>query len=380
MVRVKDGMKKVVKGRAWPAPGVSIAYPFPLLFQPWARDCRIYNLNNIHFQEFEAMKTSLFAGLCLLLIWSDANAQGEAKPNRFPPMLLLYDGDPPGAKGPLPREAKDGKLPLDFGPTLRKMFNDPKIADVAGIVVFPAPKEKANGAAVVICPGGGYAHLAADHEGEDVARWLNTLGVTGIVLKYRLGPRYQYPTHLNDAQRAVRMVRANAKEWNLDPQRVGILGFSAGGHLASNVITQFDEGDAKAKDPVERESCRPDFAVLMYPVIRLEGPYSHGGSRMNLLGKTPKAELVDSLNTDKRVTAKTPPTFLVHTTEDTGVPPGNSTLFYLALTQHKVPAELHIYEKGAHGLGLGPAGLPYSSWPTRCEAWMVGRGIIPKSK
>jgi len=291
-------------------------------------------------------------------------------------MRMLYSGDPPGTKGPLPKEVKDGKLAMNFGASLRKMFNDPKIADVAGIVVYPAPKDKANGAAVVICPGGGYAHLAADHEGEEVARWLNTLGVTGIVLKYRLGPRYQYPTHLNDAQRAVRLVRANAKEWNIDPKRVGILGFSAGGHLASNVITQFDEGMPDAKDPVERQSCRPDFAVLVYPVIRLEGPFSHGGSRINLLGKSAKAELIDSLNTDKRVTAKTPPTFLVHTSEDKGVPAGNSTLFFMALAEHKVPAELHVYEKGGHGLGLGPATLPFSSWPRRCEAWMAQRGIL----
>lgn len=313
----------------------------------------------------------------LALLGPASPAQDDKKTGRFPPLLMLWPDSPPGAKGPLPPAVKDGKLTLDEWGTLRKAFNDPKLADVAGIVVFPPPPEKATGAAVVICPGGGYAHLAADHEGEDIARWLNTLGVTGIVLKYRLGPRYQYPTHLHDAQRALRTVRGRAKEWNINPARVGILGFSAGGHLASTAATQFDPGLKDAKDVIDTHSCRPDFAILLYPVIRLEGPFSHGGSRINLLGAKADPELVDSLNNDKRVTSETPPTFLVHTTEDKGVPPENSALFYMALTKHKVPAELHIYEKGNHGLGLGPADLPYSSWPGRCAAWLTQRGILP---
>lgn len=323
------------------------------------------------------MKLSLCLGVALFAFVCPAFAQEKKS---FPPLLMLWRDGAPGAMGPLPPEVKDGQMSVDSWGTLRKAFNDPKLADVAGIVVFSPPKENANGAAVVICPGGGYGHLAADHEGEDIARWLNSLGVTGIVLKYRLGPRYHYPTHLHDAQRALRTARHRAKEWNIDPKRVGVLGFSAGGHLASTTATQFDAGLKEAKDPIDAESCRPDFAVLLYPVIRLDGPFSHGGSRTNLLGKTPAAELVDSLNNDKRVTPQTPPTFLVHTTEDKGVPPENSVVFYMALAKHKVPAEMHIYEKGVHGLGLGPAGLPYSSWPARCEAWLTQHAILPAKK
>jgi acetyl esterase/lipase len=319
---------------------------------------------------------ALLACMALVVMGSPAAFAQEEKKS-FPPLLMLWPDGAPGAKGPLPAEVKDAKLDLAAWPTLRKAFNDPKLADVAGIVVFLPPPEKANGAAVVICPGGGYAHLAADHEGEDIARWLNSLGVAGIVLKYRLGPRYHYPTHLHDAQRALRVVRSRAKDWKIDPKKVGILGFSAGGHLASTAATQFDLGHKDAKDASDRESCRPDFAILLYPVIRMDGPYSHGGSRTNLLGKTPAPEVVDSLNNDKQVTPKTPPTFLVHTTEDKAVPPENSALFYMALRQHGVAAELHIYEKGAHGLGLGPADLPYSSWPQRCAAWLTQHGILP---
>jgi acetyl esterase/lipase len=302
-------------------------------------------------------------------------AQVEKTTPRFPPLQLLWPKGGPGVKGPLP---KDGVLALDFGKSLRDMFNHASLADVAGVVVYLAPADKANGAAVVICPGGGYGHLAADHEGEQIAHWLNSLGVAGIVLKYRLGPRYHYPTQLHDAQRALRLVRSQAESWKIDPGRVGIMGFSAGGHLASTAATQFDAGKADKDDPVASQSCRPDFAILMYPVIRLDGPFSHGGSRINLLGKDANAALIDSLNNDKRVTAKTPPTFLVHTSEDKAVPAENSAVFYLALTKHKVPAEMHVYEKGAHGLGLGPAGLPYSSWPERCAAWLSSRGILKK--
>jgi acetyl esterase/lipase len=320
---------------------------------------------------------TLVVSSCLLLVASarSASAQDETRV-----LLLLWPDGAPDAKGKLPQGVKDGKLTLDPAVKLSKHFNDGKLADVSGVVVFPAPKDKANGAAVVICPGGGYGFLAADHEGSDIAHWFNSLGVTAVVLKYRLGPRYHYPTQLHDAHRALRLTRHNAKDWGIDPNRVGILGFSAGGHLTSTALTQFDDSQVDAIDPIERQSCRPDFGVLVYPVIRLEGLFSHGGSRVNLLGKEADAKLIDSLNNDKRVTDETPPTFLVHTSEDRGVPPENSALFYMALTRHKVPAELHIYEKGAHGLGLGPAGLAYSTWPERCAAWMRGRGILKDAK
>jgi acetyl esterase/lipase len=256
-----------------------------------------------------------------------------------------------------------------------------KPEDTPGVTVYLPPDDKANGAAVVICPGGGYGFLAMDHEGHQVARWLNSLGVAGVILQYRIAPRYHHPAPLQDAQRALRFTRAHAKEWGIDPHRVGILGFSAGGHLASTAATHFDDGRADATDPIDRQGCRPDFAVLVYPVITLEGPYAHVGSRNNLLGKHAKDEkLIDYLSNEKQVTARTPPTFLAHTSEDTGVPPENSVLFYLALHNAGVPAELHVFQKGQHGLGLGPRQLPFSRWPGLCAAWMRQRQILGKGR
>jgi acetyl esterase/lipase len=251
-------------------------------------------------------------------------------------------------------------------------------ADVPTVTVYLPPADRATGAAVVICPGGGYGALAMDHEGHQVARWLNSLGAAGVILKYRIAPKYRHPAPLQDAQRALRFTRAHAKEWGIDPRRAGILGFSAGGHLASTAGTHFDDGNPDAADPVDRAGCRPDFLVLVYPVITLTGPSHHGGSRNNLLGKNPDPNLVESLCNDKQVTPRTPPTFLVHTTEDKGVPPENSILFYQALRQAKVPAEMHIYEKGQHGLGLGKGDMPFASWPDRCAAWMKARKILTR--
>jgi acetyl esterase/lipase len=251
-------------------------------------------------------------------------------------------------------------------------------ADVPSVQVYLPAADKATGAAVVICPGGGYVALAMDHEGHQVARWLNSLGVAGIVLKYRIAPRYRHPAPLQDAQRALRYTRANAQQWHLDPRRVGILGFSAGGHLASTAGTHFDSGNPDAPDPIDRQSCRPDFMILVYPVISFTAPYAHGGSRNNLLGKNADAKLAENLSNEKQVTAQTPPTFLVHTSEDKGVPPENSVAFYLALQQHRVPAELHIFEKGRHGLGLGPRDMPFARWPELCAAWLRTQQIIAR--
>lgn len=249
-------------------------------------------------------------------------------------------------------------------------------ADVPGVYLFLPAKDKANGAAVVICPGGGYGHLAISYEGDDVARWLNTLGVVGVVLRYRHAPAYRHPAPMHDAQRALRYVRAHAKDWGVDPQRVGVLGFSAGGHLASTVSTHFDDGMKDAKDAIDRHSCRPDFSVLLYPVISLCEPYSHGGSRTNLLGKSPDTKLVENLSNERQITKRTPPAFLAHTSEDRAVPPQNSVAYYLALQRLSIPAEMHIYEKGRHGLGLGREDLPFKSWPQRCADWMRGRGYL----
>lgn len=253
-------------------------------------------------------------------------------------------------------------------------------ADKPSLTASLPPPEKATGTAVVVCPGGGYGGLAMDHEGRQVAAWLNAHGVAAFVLKYRIAPRYHHPAPLQDAQRALRLVRARAKEWNIDPNRLGIWGFSAGGHLASTAGTHFDDGKPDAEDPVERAGCRPDFMILVYPVITLSPPYAHMGSRTNLIGKNPDPKLVDELSNDKQVTAKTPPTFLVATSGDTAVPAENSVFFYLALRKAKVPAEMHIYERGAHGFGLAPRDPVLSTWPDLLAHWMKARGLLQKGK
>jgi acetyl esterase/lipase len=253
--------------------------------------------------------------------------------------------------------------------------------DKPTLMIYLPPKEKNTGTAVVICPGGGYGHLAIDHEGLQITQWLNSLGVAGFILKYRhrnSGAGHGHPAPLQDAQRAIRMARSRAREWNIDPNRIGILGFSAGGHLASTAGTHFDKGNADANDTVEKVSCRPDFMILIYPVISLDQWYTHAGSRQNLLGDNPDKNTLESLSNEKHVTAETPPTFLVHANDDTGVPPENSIDFYLALRKAKVPAEMHIYERGGHGFGLGKKDSAVSSWSACCADWMKGRGLLDK--
>ena len=217
-----------------------------------------------------------------------------------------------------------------------------------------------------------------DKEGTQIALWLNSLGVSAFVLQYRIAPRYHHPAPLQDAQRALRTVRSRAKEWNVDPKKIGIWGFSAGGHLASTAATHFDDGKADADDPIEKVSSRPDFAILCYPVITFEDPYCHKGSRENLIGKNPDPKLLESLCNEKQVTDKTPPTFLFHTGTDTAVPPENSVLFYLALRKAKVPAEMHIYEQGPHGIGLASKDPVLATWPDRLAAWLLVRGMVKK--
>jgi acetyl esterase/lipase len=248
-------------------------------------------------------------------------------------------------------------------------------ADIPSITIYAPPANKRSGAAIVVCPGGGYGGLAA-HEGKPVAEWLNSIGVTGIVLKYRLGPKYHHPVELMDVSRAIRTARARAKEWELDPQRVGVLGFSAGGHLASTAATHFDEGDPKSEDPVERQSSRPDLAILIYPVISMQEPYGHVGSRRNLLGNQPDAKLIDLLSNQKQVTAKTPPCFLVHGADDKVVPVQNSLEFALACSNEHVPVELHLFEHGAHGFGLGGNDPILSTWPTDAARWLGKYGFV----
>ncbi len=254
--------------------------------------------------------------------------------------------------------------------------------DKPAITPYLPTAGQATGAAVVICPGGGYVRRAEDHEGRQVAEWLNSFGVAAFVLRYRVGQPdgsgYRHPVPLMDAQRAIRTVRARAREWGLDPERIGILGFSAGGHLASTAGTHFTHGRTDADDPVERASSRPSFMILVYPVISLRTRHVHRGSRQALLGPDPDPALVESLSNETQVTTLTPPTFLVHTNEDTSVPSENTVRFYLALREAGVPAEMHVYERGRHGLGLaqGEAGL--GSWPERCKVWLQVRGLLDK--
>lgn len=277
-------------------------------------------------------------------------AIAEAQPtNAFP---LWADGAP----GALGTQAKDI-------PTLTPYLPDPA---------------QATGSALIICPGGGYANLSRP-EGEGYARFFNAHGIAAFVLKYRLGTGgYHHPAMLQDAARAVRTVRAHAAEWKLDPAKIGIIGSSAGGHLTATLMTHFDAGKADATDPIERQSSRPDVGILCYAVITM-GDYTHQGSKDNLLGKNPPAELVQELSNELRVTKETPPCFIWHTYEDRTVPVENSLQFAAALRRAGVPFDLHIYQKGGHGIGLGTRELDASKlhpWTADCIYWLKAQGFV----
>jgi len=249
-------------------------------------------------------------------------------------------------------------------------------SDIPTLTPYLPDGTNATGAAMVICPGGGYGGLAP-HEGNDYALWLNQHGVTCFVLKYRLGSHgYRHPAMLNDAARAVRWVRAHADDYKIDVKRVGIMGSSAGGHLASTLLTHFDAGDTNSADAVERQSSRPDLGILCYAVISM-GEFTHQGSKDNLLGKNPPPELVKLLSNELQVTASTPPCFLWTTFEDTVVPMENTMMFAEALRKNHVPFDLHIYEKGGHGMGLKdkpPFAHPHP-WAGDCLFWLKQRGF-----
>lgn len=279
--------------------------------------------------------------------------------------ILLWPADHPANEGDAPK----------FVGTLEWME---RVTRSPAVTPFLPEPGKRNGTAVVICPGGGYSGLAMEKEGLEVGRWMQERGIAGVVLRYRSGGgKNQQPVPLQDAQRAIRLVRSRAAEWGIEPQRVGILGFSAGGHLASTAATMFDEGNATSADPIEKQSSRPDFAVLVYPVISMEEGVTHGGSRKNLLGENAADELVAHWSTYRRVTDKTPPTFLIHAGDDEAVPVINSLLFYEALVAHKVPAELHVFEAGGHGFGMLRGDRPADKWPELLEPWLVSHKLLP---
>lgn len=248
---------------------------------------------------------------------------------------------------------------------------------VPDIAVYLPAKRNATGQAVVICPGGGYGVLAYDWEGVDVAKFLNAKGIAALVLKYRLPiSKSNVTPHLSplmDAKRAMRLARANAAKWNFRKDNIGIMGFSAGGHLASTLLTHFDEGDKNAADTVEWESSRPDFGVLVYPVISMTKPIMHAGSRNNLIGQNPDAALANNYSNELQVTNNTPPTFLVHAMDDDGVPVENSLSFFQAMKDKGVSGELHVYPKGGHGFGLGIGKPGVEEWMNVCVSWMQHR-------
>ncbi len=295
-----------------------------------------------------SVRTLLQLSLAIMTFSTVSSASPAAE------VITLWPNGTPGAKGTEP-------------------------VDIPTLTVYRPAEGKNAGAAVVVCPGGGYGALAP-HEGQPIAEWLASNGITAFVLKYRLGPRYRHPSMIDDANRAIRTVRSRASEFGIDPKRIGILGFSAGGHLASTAGTHYDAGKPEASDPIERASSRPDFLVLLYPVISLGTEYGHGGSKKNLLGENPPEDLVKNLTNELQVDKNTPPAFLVHTNEDKPVPAENSFLFVMAMRKAGVPCELHMFEKGRHGLGLGMGDPAFSEWPKLCEIWFRQRGILPQSK
>ena len=293
-------------------------------------------------------RTSLLAAVAVTIVLSWAPMVAPAAPPNPEKLLLWPDQAPVG----------DGKF---------------EAANACVSVHRPTPA-KANGAAMVICPGGGYGGLMTGPEGHGIAKWLNQHGIAGIVLEYRL-PRGRSLVPLLDAQRAIRMVRFNAKQWNIDPNHIGIIGFSAGGHLASTAGTHFDGGDPKSTDLVNRVSCRPDFAILIYPVVTM-GSKTHGGSKANLLGRNPKFEMVDLFSNEKQVTDRTPPMFLAHAKDDTLVSPENSRMLYEALKAHKLAADYLELPNGGHGLN-GYKGPMWDAWQTKSLGWLALRKMIP---
>ena len=298
---------------------------------------------------------SLFVGLTLFTVafaFASASASASAETPAKPEPTVRISLWP-------------GKAPVDDG-----TFEDCS----SELQVFLPSKEKANGAAIVLCPGGGYIRHVTDREGYPIATWLNEHGIATIILEYRL-PKQRHQVPLLDAQRAIRLTRANATAWNIDPKRIGILGFSAGGHVASTAATHFDRGQADSPDPVERESSRPDFAWLVYPVVTM-GDHTHAGSKSELLGPDPKPELVRLYSNELQVNAETPPTFLAHAVDDKPVPPENSRRFAAAMKANGVGVELLELPSGGHGLN-GCKGPLWEQWKAAALEWLAEKEMIP---
>lgn len=297
---------------------------------------------------FPPLKPVFLALIILLsILWMPMPSAAADESATTPEPLSLWDGQAPVGDGTFQAE-------------------DPQIT-----VYRPS---QSNGAAMVICPGGGYGGLVMGAEGSGIAKWLNQHGITGIVLKYRL-PKGNSMVPLLDAQRAVRLARFHSREWGIDPERIGIIGFSAGGHLASTAATHFDTGSEKNPDPVAKVSSRPDFAVLIYPVISM-GEKGHAGSRKNLLGATPTPESIERFSNEKQVTAQSPPTFLAHALDDKVVPAENSKMFFEALQAKKVTAQYLELPSGGHGLN-GYKGPMWDAWQDQVLRWMAGQNFIP---
>jgi acetyl esterase/lipase len=294
------------------------------------------------------VKVALILALATL---TATQAQQPPLPIKDDQVIPLWSGAPPGALGT-------------------------DESDIPAFTVYLPRTMAARTPAMIVCPGGSYRALASNHEGRQVAGYLNSLGIAAFVLRYRLGPRYHHPIELGDAQRAIRILRSHAEEWRLDPARIGIMGFSAGGHLAMSASTLFDAGNPGSGDVVDRSGSRPDIAVLGYPVISMTKPWTHLGSKSNLLGDHPDPDLARRLSGEDAVTKDTPPTFIFQTNEDRTVAAENSLHYFLALRQAGVPAEMHIFEKGPHGVGLANDDPSLAPWSALLANWLRARAFI----
>ena len=305
------------------------------------------------------VKQAILAVICLVTIIG--NLSGQSK------VIDLWNGKVPGA---IPNASFKQTVDSSDNWTKMRFVTNPSLD------MYPASGEKATGTAVIICPGGAYWGLAIGHEGAQVAKWLNSLGITAFVLKYRLPDNSIMENKsigpMQDGQRAIRMVRSHAKEWGIDPNKIGIMGFSAGGHLASTLSTHFNE---KVYQPEDLTSARPDFSLLIYPVISMDSSITHGGSRVNLLGSAPTPEQVKHFSNELQVNSETPPAFMVHSLDDNAVPLQNSINYALAMHKFNIPCELHLYQTGGHGYGMGKSTNTESTWPEACRRWLKSRGF-----